>query len=124
MALIFVALLVAIWVPAGYMPSMTSGAFAMRPCHGHAGGASIDAMLSDGHVHAGAADHDDAGDHDGPEMACIFSSLSAPDLPATNPLLLVIAVVSILVATFRVEQRPILGRGIYLRPPSQGPPPT
>lgn len=126
-ALIVAALLIKMLVPTGYMPSMADGTFVMRPCDGQrAGPAMMNAtMTSSGHAHAGHDDHrDDGGKHGTFDMPCAFSSLATPSLAAADPILLAIAIAFILASAFRITPAPILWRGAWLRPPSQGPPAT
>jgi len=124
-ALIVAALFIEILVPAGYMPTMTNGAFLMRPCAGRNAPIAMTAV-ADAPDHAMHGDHKTNSEDDDPgklEMPCVFSSLSAPGL-TIDPVLLAIAIAFILATTFRVEQRLVPWRRIYLRPPSQGPPAT
>lgn len=123
--LIVAALFIEMLVPAGYMPSMTNGAFLMRPC---ARQVAPVIGVSDGAAHGdhnNGDSHKSAPDDDGHgklEMPCAFSSLSAPALGMTDPILLAIAIAFILTAAFHLEARVERRRIPYLRPPSQGPP--
>lgn len=127
-ALIVAALLIEILVPAGYMPTVTNGAFLMRPCAGQDAPFAMAAAsgASDSTAHG---DHDhrhdpEGGDHGKLEAPCVFSSLSAPVLGAIDPALLAIAIAFTLATSFHLEEKVAPARSLHLRPPSQGPPLT
>lgn len=124
-ALVIATLLMTMLVPAGYMPSMADGAFVMRPCDGQRTPNPMAdmAMASGDHAHADRQGHHDGdGSHDRFNTPCVFSSLSTPALPPVDPILLAIAITFIIATVFRVAPTRIFRRGLYLRPPSQGPP--
>lgn len=116
--LVGAALLLKVLVPAGFMPTVSNGTILVQLCSGM--GAQTVAIEI-----PGLGDHSDGKDqHNAIDQPCAFSGLTAPGLAGADPILLAVAIAFILAAIFRVEQRLVLWRGIYLRPPSQGPPAT
>lgn len=123
-ALIVAALFIELLVPAGHMPVMTNGAFLIRPCAGRNAPVVMTAA-ADASGHAVHGDHKSSPEDDGHdrlEMPCVFSSLSAPALGMTDPILLAIAITFMFTAAFHLEEKVERLRRLYLRPPSQGPP--
>lgn len=114
--LVAAALAMKMLVPAGFMPGLSGGTMVIQLCTGQ--GAQTLVMEI-----PGKAGNHDQGD---PSMdaPCAFSGLSAPTLAGADPMLLAIAIAFIIATTFRVAPALIPARGLYLRPPSQGPPAT
>lgn len=121
-ALMIVALFITMLVPTGYMPVMADGALLMQPCSGW-NRAAADAAVSAGHGdhHAHAPDSPD-NRHDGLEMPCAFSSPLAAVAARIDPILLAIAIASILAGAFPLAPKPISTRRLYRLSPAQGPP--
>lgn len=114
--LVGAALLMKVLVPAGFMPNMSNGVLVIQLCTGM-GVQTVEMEIP------GLADH--SGGKEQPKAAdqpCVFSGLLAPGLTGADPILLAVVIAFILATTFRVEQRLVLWRGLYLRPPAQGPP--
>ena len=122
-ALIIVALFITMLVPTGYMPVMADGALLMQSCSGWNGSAAADATVSTGHGdhHSHAQDSQDKS-HDGLEMPCAFSSPLAAVAARIDPILLAIAIASILAGTFPLATKLVRARSLYRLSPSQGPP--
>lgn len=122
--LIVCALAMKILVPAGFMPVVSGGTVTIQICGGTA--PAMATMMAKATVMAeampGMMHHQDKGDHQGREMPCAFSGLSAPTLAAVDPLLLAIAIAFIVAIGFRrTSTTPVAARA-YLRPPLRGPP--
>lgn len=116
--LVGAALLMKVLVPAGFMPTVSKGTILVQLCSGM-GVQTVAIGIP------GLGDHDDGEDqHKAADQPCAFSGLTAPGLAGADPVLLALAIAFILAAAFRVEPRLVLWRGLYLRPPSQGPPVT
>lgn len=116
--LVGAALLMKVLVPAGFMPTVSNGTILVQLCTGM-GVQTVAIEIP------GLADHSEGKDQQkAADQPCAFSGLANPGLAGADPILLAIAIAFILAATLHVEQRLILWRGIYLRPPSQGPPAT
>jgi len=123
--LVGLALLMKALVPAGFMPAMSNGAIMVQLCT--AMGVRTVAIEDPGAGADGKDQHDQNDQHDQHKAAdqlCAFSSLTVPGLAGADPILLAAAIAFILAASVRAGQRPVLRRGIHLRPPSQGPPAT
>src|SRR3546814_5427229 len=75
------ALMMKVLVPAGFMPTVSSGAILVQLCSGQG---LQTAMLE---IPGQSGDHDPA-DHKQAEMPCAFSGLSSPALAAADPVLL------------------------------------
>lgn len=124
-ALIIITLLITMLVPAGYMPDVADGAFVMQPCDDQRVPDPMAdmAMVSGDHAQADQSDHHDGdGSPDRFNTPCVFAGLSIPALLPVDPLLLAITIAFIIAIAFRAAPTRIFGRGLYLRPPSQGPP--
>src|SRR3546814_1782078 len=113
MWLVGAALLMKVLVPAGFMPTVSNGTILVQLCSGM--GAQAIAI----EVPGLGNQSDEKGQHKAADQPCAFSGLTAPGLAGADPILLAIAITFILAASFRVEQRLVLWRGIYLRPPSR-----
>jgi hypothetical protein len=110
------ALAMKILVPAGFMPVISVTGMSIEICGGTARAQGAMAM-------PGMAHHSDKSDHQGRDLPCAFSGLTAPSLAAADPVLLAIAIAFIVRLVFRVRTAaPIVARA-YLRPPLRGPPP-
>lgn len=122
--LIVCALAMKILVPAGFMPVVSGGTVTIQICGGTA--PSMATMMAKATVMAevmpGMTHHQDKGDHQGREMPCAFSGLSAPSLAAVDPLLLAIAIAFIVAMGFRRTSTTPVAAPAYLRPPLRGPP--
>lgn len=122
--MIIAALLIEMLTPAGYMPTMTNGAFLMRPCAGR-NAPLVMTRIADAADYAMHGDHPPApadGDHGQPETSCVFSTLAAPAVAMADPVLLAIAIAAILTAGLHLEEQVTRAHGLHLRPPAQGPP--
>jgi hypothetical protein len=101
--LIVCALAMKILVPAGFMPVVSGGTVTIQIC-----GGTMPAEIPATHMAKampGMTHHqNDKTDHQGREMPCAFSGLSAPLLAAVDTLLLAVAIAFI------------------IRPPLRGPP--
>lgn len=118
LCLIGAALFMKVVVPTGFMPTLSNNMILVQFCSGM--GPQMVAIEI-----PGLTDHSDGKDqHEAAEQPCAFSGLMTPGLAGADPVLLALAFAFILASAFRVEQRLILWRGLYLRPPSQGPPLT
>ncbi len=113
-------------IPAGHMPVVDAGRFAVVVCPDATGAASMAGMTDRDHATTASRHSNGHGkrSHDGQAggQACAFAGLSAPLLGGVDPVLLVAAlawVAAIALAT----PPPQAGRRVpYLRPPSQAPP--
>src|SRR3546814_20382828 len=76
-------------VPAGFMPTVSSGAILVQLCSGQG---LQTAMLE---IPGQSGEHDPA-DHKQAEMPCAFSGMSSPAFAAADPVLLAIAIAFIL----------------------------
>lgn len=113
--LVAAALLMKLLVPTGFMPEISGGKMVVQLCTGQ--GAQTVMIDIPGKV----GEHEQS-EHKKADMPCAFAGLSSPSLAATDPILLVIAVAFIIATVFLAAPLPISRRGLYLRPPSQGPP--
>ena len=105
-------------VPAGYMPTVSGNSMIIQICSGY--GPMTMAMPI-----PGKNDSTGQNEHQGKaEMPCAFSGLYAPSLAATDPVLLALAILFIMVAAIRVAIPVPASSPAYLRPPLRGPPTT
>ena len=102
-------------IPIGFMPTMVGSMLEVQLCTGQ----GTQTILME--IPGSGGDHS-RGDHKKVDVPCAFSGLSAPVLSATDPILLAIAIAFLIAAAFRVVPTQISWRGVYLRPPPQGPP--
>lgn len=114
--LVAMALLARILVPAGMMPTVSDGGISVRLCT--AMGVETVRVAIPG-----------VGDTtpDKPAIdppACAFAGLWSPVVPATDPILLALAVIFILTRLWRMPARQGLFLCPRLRPPLRGPPLT
>ena len=109
------ALMMKVLVPAGFMPTVSSGAILVQLCSGQG---LQTAMLE---IPGQSGDHDPA-DHTQAEMPCAFSGLSSPALAAADPVLLALAIAFILAMGFLDVSFVLPAASPFLRPPPIGPP--
>nr|WP_244647013.1 DUF2946 family protein [Sphingomonas sp. CFBP 8760] len=106
-----------VFVPAGYMASVSAGSITIELCSGYGPQKMVVAMPGMMH-HPGQKGEDGKA-----EMPCAFSGLSAPSLAGADPLLLAVAIAFVILTVFRIAARPASpGAPFYLRPPLRGPP--
>ena len=115
-ALIALALLARLLVPAGVMPSVSGGIVTVELCSGY-GVEKVTIAIP------GLPDqHQQQGEHRKGDSPCTFSGLTAPSLGGADPLILAISIAFIVATAFRnapiVHER----RATWLRPPLRGPP--
>lgn len=116
-AVLALALLMKLAMPAGFMPSVSNGQIVVSLCSGT--GASTMAITIPGLEH----DRPDGGGHSGKtEPPCAFASLSTPSLAAADPILLAAAILFVLALGMRPLSLPAATAPPYLRPPLRGPP--
>ena len=121
-------------IPAGHMPVVDAGRFAIVVCPDATGAAPMTGMADGDHATTsphpdahgqrshGDGRHDGPGDNRGGGQACAFAGLSAPLLGGVDPVLLVAALAWV-AAVALATPPPQAGRRVpYLRPPSQAPP--
>lgn len=104
-------------MPAGFMPGVSDGMMVVQLCTGQ----GTQTIVMD--IPAKVGDHGQS-DNKKADMPCAFAGLSSPSLAAAGPILLAIAVAFIIAAVFHAALIPLFRRGLYLRPPPQGPPAT
>ena len=109
------ALMLKVLVPAGFMPTVSSGTILVQLCSGQ--GPQTVMMELPGR----SGDHDPA-DHKQADMPCAFSGLSSPALAAADPILLALAIAFILAMGFLGLSFALPGASPFLRPPPIGPP--
>lgn len=109
------ALLMKVLVPAGFMPVVSAGSITIELCSGYGPQKITIAMPGMNH-------QQHKPDHQGKEMPCAFSGLSAPSLAAADPLLLAVAIAFIIATVFRVATPSAARTPAFLRPPLRGPP--
>lgn len=116
MWLIAAALLMKVFVPAGYMPVMAGGSIAIELCSGFGPEKMAMAM-------PGMGDHHGKGDRsDRDDMPCGFAGHAPASMAAADPILLVIAITFIVATLFRMPLSWPVRRAEYLRPHLRGPP--
>jgi hypothetical protein len=114
-AIVALALFVKILVPTGFMIGSETGTVTIELCSGT--GPMKMTMVMPGMEH-----HQHKPDHQGKEMPCAFSGLTAPALAAADSVLLAIALIFIVETTFRLEIFSVVRAPDRLRPPLRGPP--
>lgn len=114
-ALIALALLAKLLVPAGFMPSASAGTVTIELCSGY-GVEKVAIALP------GLPDHHQHGGHANGDSPCTFSGLAAPVLAGADPVILAIAIAFIMATAFRAP--PIIRerQASWLRPPLRAPP--
>lgn len=113
--LVAAALLMKVLVPAGFMPVVSAGSITIELCSGYGPQKLTVAM-------PGMHHQQHKPDHQGKEMPCGFSGLSAPSLAATDPLLLGVAIAFIIATIFLIATPNAVRTPAFLRPPLRGPP--
>jgi hypothetical protein len=115
-ALIALAMLAKLLVPAGFMPSLTAGTITVELCTG-VGVKTVEMALPG---HAGDQKHQPAQ----ADRPCTFAALAAPALGGADPVQLALAVAFVMALGFRIAAV-ATPRGVaHLRPPLRGPPAT
>jgi hypothetical protein len=114
------ALAMKILVPAGFMPVVSATGVSIEICGGTA---PAQVAMATAMAMPGMAHHSDKSDHQGRDMPCAFSGLTAPSLAAADPVLLALAIAFIVRLVFRVRTAAPIVAHAYLRPPLRGPPP-
>jgi len=115
-ALVALALLMKLLVPAGFMASASNGTIQIELCASSGPRTIVIAIPG--------LDHDkksEAAKGDGP---CTFSGHAAPSLGAADPILLAVAIAFIVATVFRTAPVGTPRRRAHLRPPLRGPPAT
>jgi hypothetical protein len=107
------ALALRVVVPAGYMPTLQSGAITITLCDGY--GPAQMVMKMPGMEH-----HDQSQ----AQQRCAFADLALPSLAGADPIQLAAAIAFILLAAFFAIPAFVLRRPRQLRPPLRGPPAT
>jgi hypothetical protein len=117
MAILVMALLMKLAVPAGFMPAMSDGKIVVGMCSST--GATTMAITIPGLKHGAP----DGGEHPGKaEQPCAFAGLSAPSLAAVDPVLLTFAILFVLALGLRPLLLTAAHAPLYLRPPLRAPP--
>ena len=116
-AVLVLALMMKVVMPAGYMPTVSSGQIVVSICSGTGPMTMVmtipglDHEKSEGDGHRGKT-----------EQPCAFSGLTAPSLAAADPVLLAAAILFVLALGMRPLVLPVSTAPPYLRPPLRGPP--
>lgn len=116
-AILALALVMKLVLPAGFMPTVAEGRMVVRMCSGT--GPMTMVMTIPGFEQG---KHDGKGHSDKHEAPCAFSSLSSPSLAAADPILLALAILFVLAMGIRALAAPTTVAPPYLRPPLRGPP--
>jgi hypothetical protein len=117
-ALLVLALLAKLLVPAGFMPSVAAGGITVELCSGY--GVEKVAMAL-----PGLAGHEkQPGQHGKADSPCTFAGLTAPSLAGADPIILAVAIAFIVATVFRAEAVAAMRSAEHLRPPLRGPPAT
>lgn len=122
--LVVLALSMKLLVPAGFMPVVSGGTITVLLCDG----TGPQRMAISMPMHAGMAGMAHHGedqkkqDHQGKDMPCAFSGLSAPSMAGADPLLLALAIAFVVAIVFRRATPIAVRRRAHLRPPLRGPP--
>ncbi|WP_010542916.1 hypothetical protein [Sphingomonas elodea] len=115
-AILALALVMKLLIPAGFMPTVANGQMVVRMCSGTGPMTMVMAI-------PGFEDKADReGDHDKHAQPCAFSGLSTPSLAAADPILLALAILFVLAMGVRALAAPTTSAPPYLRPPLRGPP--
>ncbi|MFW2852502.1 DUF2946 family protein [Sphingomonas sp. TX0543] len=115
-AIIALALLLKIAIPAGFMPTVSNGQIVVSICSGM--GPATMVMTVPGLEHKS----DNDGHPGKAEQPCAFAGLSALSLPAADPILLAAAILFVLALGTRPLTLSASSIVSYLRPPLRGPP--
>lgn len=116
-ALITLALLMKLLMPAGFMPSVSAGTITVELCTGTGPQTIVMAIPGD-------HEQDKQDGHGKTESPCVFAGLGAPSLAAADPVLIAIAIAFIVATVFRLAAAPAVASFAHLRPPLRGPPAT
>jgi hypothetical protein len=116
-AVLALALMMKIIMPAGYMPTVSNGQIVVSICSGTGPMTMVMTIPGLGH---GKSEGD--GHHGKVEPPCAFSGLSALSLAAADPVLLAAAILFVLALGTRSLALPASTASPYLRPPLRGPP--
>lgn len=116
-ALLALALMMKIVMPAGFMPTVSNGQIVVSICSGT--GPMTMVMTIPGLEH-GKSEGD--GHQGKAEPPCAFSGLSTPSLAAADPILLAAAILFVLALGMVPLALPASTAPPYLRPPLRGPP--
>jgi len=116
-AILALALLMKLIMPAGFMPTVSNGQIVVSMCSGTGPMEVVMTIPGLGHQ------PDNGGAHGGKaEQPCAFAGLSAPSLAAADPILLATAILFLLALGIRAPLLPASAAPPYLRPPARGPP--
>jgi hypothetical protein len=116
-AIIAVALLMRVLVPAGYMAARTASGITIELCSGVSASAPTGTAMSAMH-HGG----EKPGHHAQPELPCAFAAVAVPSLAAADPLIFAIAIGFIFAVMLPPRLRLSVTSATFLRPPLRGPP--
>lgn len=116
-AIIALALILKIAVPAGFMPTVSEGQIVISVCSGM--GETTMAITIPGLKNGKS---DGGSPHSKIDQPCAFAGLSAPSLAAADPILLAAAILFVLALGMRPLLLPAASASPYLRPPLRGPP--
>ncbi|MGA1807345.1 hypothetical protein VHN57_17185 [Sphingobium sp. WW5] len=114
-AVLVLALMMKIVMPAGFMPTVSNGRIVVSICSGTGPMTMVITIPGLEHGKSGSDGHQGKA-----EQPCAFSGLSAPSLAAADPILLAAAILFVLA----LGTRPLVLRAStappYLRPPLRG----
>lgn len=116
-AILAVALLMKLVVPAGFMPASSNGQIVISLCSGSGPTKMVMTVPGLGQTPDGGGDHGGTA-----EQPCAFAGLSTPSLAAADPILLTTAILFVLALGTRALLLPASTPPPYLRPPLRGPP--
>lgn len=126
-AILLIAVVARVAIPAGYMPTIENGRMVITLCSGQ--GPMRMALPDTGALHDvtamdAAAKHvpGQAPDGHGKDAPCGFAGLSLPSLAAADPLLLALAILFVVTTLYRLPHRPTIAAPAFLWPPRTGPP--
>lgn len=114
-AVVALALLIKILVPAGYMVAVEGGIAGITFCTGMG---PQPATMQDMAGHHGDTPQGKA------ETPCAFTGLALHTLAAADPYLLAVNIDFVIALAFGAVVAPVFAAPAFLRPPSQGPPIT
>ncbi|WP_235536291.1 DUF2946 family protein [Sphingomonas sp. Root50] len=117
-ALLALAVMMRMFVPAGFMPTFDHGRIVVSLCSGSGPMTMVTTTPGLEHGKPGESQHG------GTEQPCAFSGLSAPSLAAADPVLLAIAILFVMALASRPTVPSGVGQRPHLRPPLRGPPAT
>ncbi|WP_294251394.1 hypothetical protein [uncultured Sphingomonas sp.] len=115
-AILALALVMKLLIPAGFMPTVANGQMVVRMCSG-AGPMTMVMAIPGLENRTDRESH-----HDKHEQPCAFSGLSTPSLAAADPILLALAILFVLAMGVRAVAEPTTAAPAHLRPPLRGPP--